>query len=145
MRRHGRDAKHKRDPGAFLAIPMSVLHSEAYKGLSAHSVRLLWDIACQYRGDNNGQLYAAWTLMRERGWRSEDTLAKAKRELLEHGFLYETRKGHRPNKASWYALTWWATDDIIGMDVSPQSVPRGEYRRFTRIGRPSTAGGAGKP
>ena len=90
---------------------------------------LLFDLAAQYRGDNNGDLCAAWKLMHPRGWKSEETLCKAKRDLLEACLIVETRKGARPNKCSLFALTWYALDDCGGkLDISAQSFPRGAYR-----------------
>lgn len=40
--------------------------------------------------------------MKPKGWRSEQTLNAAKKELLEAGFIAETRKGRRPNLCSLY-------------------------------------------
>jgi hypothetical protein len=83
----------------------------------------------QYRGDNNGDLSACWKFMKPRGWRSEATLAKAKRELIDLGLIVETRKGARPNKASLYAVTWCDLDHCGGkLDMSPQSFPRRAYK-----------------
>ena len=105
-----KNGKAKREPGPFLAIPAAVSNSSAYARLSPHAVKLLVDIGSQYRGDNNGDLCAAWKIMRPKGWRSEETLAKAKQELLRGGFIAEVRKGYRPNTCSLYALTWHALD-----------------------------------
>lgn len=127
--RRYKEAKEKRDGGGFVAFPNVVLDSAAFIGLSAHARMLLFDIASQYSGANNGDLCAAWALMKPRGWKSEDTLAKAKRELLESGLLVETRKGARPNKASLYALTWFALDAHPKLEMTPQSYPRGLYRQ----------------
>ncbi|VVC82515.1 hypothetical protein [Sideroxydans sp. CL21] len=124
-----KNAAYKRDSGGYVAIPFSVLNSVAYLGLGSHARMLLFDLAAQYRGNNNGNLCAAWKLMHPRGWKSEDTLNKAKRGLLESGLIVETRKGARPNKCSLYALTWFALDDCGGkLDMSAQSFPRGAYR-----------------
>jgi hypothetical protein len=120
----------KRDGGAFLAVPMAVLDSPAYINLSPAAVKLLWDIYAQYRGDNNGHLYCAWVIMEKRGWKSQTTLTSAKKELLTSQLLFETRKGARPNKAGWYAVTWQALDAIDGMDVAPAAFPRGVYRHL---------------
>jgi hypothetical protein len=123
-------AAQKRDGGAFIAVPTAVLESPAYIHLSPAATKLLWDIAAQLRGDNNGHLYCAWVVMQKRGWRSETTLTKAKRELLASQLLFETRKGARPNKAGWYAVTWQALDAIDGMDVKSAAFPRGAYRHL---------------
>lgn len=122
-------AKDKQDGGQFLRLPMSVLKSRAYVEAGPHARMLLLDLFMQYRGDNNGDLCAAWKLMHPRGWRSEETLGKAKRELLELGLIVETRKGARPNKCSLYAVTWCALDPCGGkLDMSSAAFPRGAYR-----------------
>lgn len=119
----------KRDGGAFMTIPMSVIDSTAYLRASAHARMLLWDMFSQYRGGNNGDLCAAWKIMRNRGWKSEDTLARAKRQLLDLQLIVETRKGARPNKASLYAVTWCALDECGGkLELPPSQFPRGHYK-----------------
>jgi hypothetical protein len=124
-----KDARDKCDGGGFIKLPLSVLNSAAYLGLGAHARMLLFDLAAQYRGDNNGDLCAAWKLMHPRGWKSEATLDKCKRELIASSLIVETRKGARPNKCSLYALTWYALDDCGGkLDISARSFPRGAYR-----------------
>lgn len=123
-------ANAKRDGGAFVAIPLSVLNSQAYIDANPYARTLLFDLITQYRGNNNGDLCAAWRLMRPRGWRSPVTLNKAKQVLLELGLIVETRKGARPNKASLYALTWLALDDCNGkLDITTKAFPRGAYLR----------------
>ena len=114
---------------AFVALPISVLNSPLFIALSPHAVKLLIDMAAQYRGDNNGDLSLAWKLMKPRGWRSEATLHKAKRELLDAGFLYETRKAQRPNLCSLFALTWHQLDPCDKFDPGAKAgFTRGEYR-----------------
>lgn len=44
-------------------------------------------------------------------------LSKSKAALLASGFIFETVKGQRPNKASWYAVTWRALDKLDGLDA----------------------------
>jgi hypothetical protein len=123
------EAKGKRDRGGFLTIPFSVLESKAYTSANPYARMLLFDLAMQYRGDNNGDLCAAWKVMQPRGWRSEETLQKAKRDLIDLGLIVETRKGARPNKASLYAVTWCALDHCGGkLDMSDKAFPRGAYR-----------------
>lgn len=82
------------------------------------------DLAMQYRGDNNGDLGAAWKVMQPRGWRSEETLQKAKRDLIDQGLILETRKGARPNKASLYAVTWCALDHCGGKPWEQSTGPK---------------------
>ena len=86
-RKSFRGGKDKRDGGAFISVPLSVLNSRAYLGLSSYARMLLFDLFAQYRGENNGDLCAAWKYMQPRGWRSEATLQNAKRELIASGLI----------------------------------------------------------
>lgn len=113
----------------FVALPYSVLNSPLFLALSPHAIKLLIDVAAQYRGDNNGDLSLAWKIMQPRGWRSEATLHKVKRELLDAGFLYETRKGRRPNVCSLFALTWPLLDASDKFDPGAKAgFTRSEFR-----------------
>lgn len=56
-------------------------------------------------------------------------LTKAKRELLDAGFIFETVKGQRPNKAARYAVTWRALDRHPGYEAgTAEAFQRGTYR-----------------
>jgi hypothetical protein len=115
-----RNAKGKfsidRDSGGFMAIPWSVVDSSSYQTLSHYAKSLLFDVARQFVRDNNGRLLMSLRHMRTRGWNSSSMLHKSKKELIDGGFIFETVKGYRPNKASWYALTWMRLDKINGYD-----------------------------
>lgn len=118
-----------RDGGGFIALPWQVVDSAAYQGLSHPARSLLIEIDRQYVRDNNGRLLASFNHMKTRGWKSSDTLDRAKKELLNAGFIYETFKGHFPNKASWYAVTWRSLDRIPGYDAGAEhGFRRGAYR-----------------
>ena len=99
-----------RDGGGFVALPWSVLDCAAYSALSHPAKSLLIEFARQYVKDNNGRLLASTRFLKNRGWNSADVIHRAKLELIEAGLIYETVKGHRPNKASWYAITWQNLD-----------------------------------
>lgn len=132
-RQRWKEGRNKRERGRFLALPYAVLTSAAYLSLSPHGIKLLIDLGVQYNGSNNGDLSAAWKLMRPRGWRSEETLAKAKRELLQTQLIVETRKGWRPNRASLYALTFFALDYCDGkLDIALVGFPYGAWRLMDR-------------
>jgi hypothetical protein len=111
-----RGAASGRDSGGFVAIPWSVLDSLAYQGLSHPARSLLLEIARQYRGNDNGRMIATLAHLKPRGWSSNDTIQRAKQELLDAELIFETVKGSRPHKASWYACTWWALDKLDGYD-----------------------------
>jgi len=119
-----------RDPGGFVALPWSVLDCPAYAHLSHPSRSLLLEIARQFVRDNNGRLLASSAYLSKRGWKSSDVITRAKRELLAAGFIHETVKGHRPNRASWYAVTWRTLDRLAGYDYgASESFVRGAYRK----------------
>jgi hypothetical protein len=112
-----RDKRGKgRDGGGFVALPWAVLDCPAYRELGHPARSLLFELARQFVRDNNGRLLASSAHLKKRGWTSSDVIARAKNELLEAGFIFETVKGHRPNKASWYAVTWLELDRLQGYD-----------------------------
>jgi hypothetical protein len=111
--------------------------SSEYAELSPRAVKALIDIYTQFRGSNNGDLTAAWSVMAKRGWTSKDQLSKALRELLERGWLTVTRQGgfeggkHRPRL---YAVTWLGIDYCDGkLDVQPHPAPSHAWKRRDKI------------
>ena len=94
----------------FGAIFRSVFESPAFTALSPHACKLLLELVGQYKGDNNGDLTVAWSVVSKRGWRSKTTLWRCKKELIKAGFIYVTRKGHMPSTCELLALTWFPLD-----------------------------------
>ena len=128
-RNSGKRGDTGRDQGGFIALPWSVLDCPAYAALSHPARSLLVEIARQFVRDNNGRLLASRAYLAKRGWHSPDVISRAKRDLLEAGFIHETVKGHRPNKASWYAVTWRTLDRLPGYDEGAmQTFIRGAYQ-----------------
>ena len=124
----------RRSSSPFLALPAEVINSEAFLSLSSHAVRLLIDLGAQYRGHNNGDLCGTWSIMRQRGWRSPGTLERAKKELIEAGFIEQTRWGGR-NRCSLYALAWRGIDECDGkLDVDASASPSRKWRRADESG-----------
>lgn len=120
--------KGRRESGSFAAIPHAILDSPEYAGLSAHAVKALLDLFAQYRGENNGDLTAAWSLMQIRGWTSKALLYRALRELLDKGWIVKTRQGGR-HQASLYGVTWKPINPCGGkLDVSPTHVAPGTWK-----------------
>ena len=142
-RNRGQKGDSGRDAGGFVALPWSVLDCPAYARLSHPARALLFELARQFVRDNNGRLLASAAYRANRGWKSADVITRAKRDLIEAGFIHETVKGHRPNKASWYAVTWRALDKIPGFDIgAAEMFERGAYQKNASL-RPSP--GVGKP
>jgi hypothetical protein len=129
-RNRGRKGDTGRDPGGFMALPWSVLDCPAYAALSHPARSLLVEIGRQHVRDNNGRLLASRAYLARRGWTSADVIQRAKTELLAAGFIHETVKGQRPNKASWYAITWFALDRLEGYDAgAAETFVRSAYRK----------------
>lgn len=120
-----------RDGGQYIALPWVVMDSPAYLGLSHPARALLLELARQYKGNNNGRLVLCEKYLAPRGWKSADVINRAKRLLLDSGLIQETRKGQRPNKAAWFALTWQ------GMDWTPEmDIPRNGFERRAYLQNP---------
>ena len=117
----------KRDGRQFLLLPHVVLESPGYR-LATHPARsLLIDIAMQYTGHNNGKLVSCAKYLKGKGWNSNATIVRARRDLIDCGLLIETRKGARPNRAAWFALSWLDLDQGQGLDIDPKFYRRGAY------------------
>ena len=123
-----RKIKGRAEKGAFTLIPHTVMDNPDYLNLSTKSVKLLLDLAYQYRGKNNGNLTAAFSILRERGWKREATICAAIKELMAANLIIRTRDGYFQNpksRCALYALTWHPIDDCLGkdLDVSPTTTP----------------------
>lgn len=90
---------------------------------------MLLELARQLGPDSNGRLLASSAYLSKRGWKSNDVITRAVRELVEAGFLHQTVQGQRPNKASWYAVTWQRLcSDKTGFDVgTAETFRRGAF------------------
>lgn len=134
----GRDRSGKRKgdlgrvPGGFVALPHSVLDSPAYAAASPTDVKLLIDIARQCNGDNNGRLLASRAHLAGRGWKSAGVIHRSTQNLLALGLIHQTVQGHRPNKASWFAVTWRLLDPHPDYDrAAAATFERGSYLHVT--------------
>jgi len=124
-----------REPGGYCALPWCVIDSTAFQSLSYPAVALLIELARQYVRNNNGRLLLSMRYLTTRGWHSKDVIERARRDLLDAKLIYQTVQGHRPSKASWYALTWYSLDKLPGFDAGAvESFRRGMYASF----QPST-------
>jgi hypothetical protein len=124
-----KDNRDKRDGKRFVLLPSVVLGSPGYRQAGHAARSLLIDIAMQYTGHNNGKLVACAKYVEPIGWNSNGTVQRALRELQACGLLLETRKGARPNKAAWFALTWYDLDPAQGLDIDAKLYRRGDYMR----------------
>lgn len=117
--------------GGFVAFPHSMINHPNFWSLSGHASKLLMNIAAQYKGNNNGDLQAGWAYMKIRGWKSQDTLDKAKKELIAKGFIAETRKGSFPKTCSLYGITWQPFNNNSKFDIRSDGFPAGAWHKNT--------------
>ena len=89
-----------------------------YIALSHRAVRLLWDLYIQYNGHNNGDFTVAYSVMRKKGWNSNDQIRKGIRELIQTCWIVLTRQGGMNNGCNLYAVTFHSIDYCKGkLDV----------------------------
>jgi hypothetical protein len=133
MTRSRLKSKGRHVSGSFAQLPHAVFQSPAYARLGAHAVKLLLDLFMQFRGSNNGDFTAAWSVMRKCGWHSKDTLHRALRQLLDCGWIIKTRQGGK-HRCSLYAVTWKPIDDCGGkLDVSSTRTALGTWKQAAEI------------
>jgi hypothetical protein len=104
--------RHKSGHGKrrFVMLPHDLLDMPEYMDLSHKSKNLLVELLKQYNGKNNGDLCITLSVMKKRGWNSNDTIRTAMKELTDAGFVILTRQGGR-NQCSLYGLTWLPIDE----------------------------------
>lgn len=129
----------QKQKASFAGIPRVVMECPDYINLSGSAIRLLNEMAYQFKGGNNGDLCPAWTLMKVRGFCSKSTLSKAIQELVAAEMIILTRQGHFiRNKASLYALTWESIDECLSkrLDESPTRIPSRHFSLERQQGWP---------
>ena len=132
--------KHKgrREAGTYTGIPHAVQDCANWAACKATAIKMLCDLARQFNGKNNGDLCGAFSVLQRYGWKSDETVFFALRELLHYGLIVLTRQGglHAPNL---YAVTWHAIDECGGkLDCAATLTPPGDWKvpRTERFKRP---------
>ncbi len=124
-------AKGRSEGGRFVALPHKCLEHKNFTRLTPKATKLFIDLSFQYNGYNNGDLTAAFTIMKKRGWKSKETLRLAIDELLHFGWIILTRIGGLNRNPNLYALTIHAIDDCNGkLDVSSTVTAPGNWKQL---------------
>jgi hypothetical protein len=119
---------------SFAGIPRVVMDSDDFKGLHGNAVKLLLALAYQYRGHNNGDLTAAFSIMQEKfGFTARGVVKRAVKQLLDANLIMQTRTSRFLNpggQCALYALTWQSIDECKGkrLEVKPSRTP---LRKFS--------------
>ena len=145
MRRQKKAKGHTR--GGYSGILRVVMDHPDYQNLSGNAVKLLNELARQYRGKNNGDLTIAFSLLKDRGFKSKGTIERARDELLAANLIIKTREGQFANPGgicALYALTWQAIDECGGkLDVNPTRTPPRKFSlELIKIPRPENGLGS---
>lgn len=112
----------------FLAIPRDILRSSEFGQLEPWPLKLLLELAMQFRGFNNGDFSATFKTLKPRGWNSSGTLSDAAKDLQRSGFIVKTRQGGK-NRCNLYAVTWWPINDCDGkIECEAEVVPSHSWR-----------------
>lgn len=101
------------------------METEDYKGLSFSARSLLLELAYQYRGNNNGDLSATFSMLKPKGFGSPATINKALRELEAARMIQKSREGRFMNPGGiccLYALTWKPVDECGGKIDIPATI-----------------------
>lgn len=107
----------------FVMLDHALLNSPRYLGLSYKAKILLTDALVQFNGNNNGDFCLTLSVMKQRGWCSNDTLGRATKELIDANLLVLTRQGGR-NKCNLYGVTWIEIHECGGkLDIKPTPTP----------------------
>ena len=134
----------KKKSESFAGIPRAVMQHHDYKNLSGNAVKLLMALCYQYRGHSNGNLTAAFSIMQKHGFRSQDTLNRAKQELLKADLIRQTRTGLFQNpggRCALYALTWYPIDECPGRRLEVEPIHLGQKQMtHSRIRRKTISG-----
>lgn len=122
--------KGRSESGSFLLIPHYILRANEFGDLRPWAAKLLIELAKEFKGNNNGDFSAAYSILKNRGWNSPGTLSVALKELQADGWIVLTRQGGK-NRCSLYAITWWRINECNGKhDYAEENVARNAWRKM---------------
>jgi hypothetical protein len=135
-----RKSKGRSSTRRFVQFPNQLLESRRFLTLSGHAVKTLMYLASQYNGHNNGDLGIAWKIASVKGISSNDSLRRGALELIEAGFVIQSRQGGR-NRCSLFALAWFSIDHCDGkLDITATNVAPIDWKEINRgnLSEPNT-------
>ncbi len=130
MPRNYSRAKSRAKQGRFALLPHQCLEHTNYTRLTPKAIKLFVDLLYQYNGGNNGDLTAAFTIMKKRGWKSKETIFLALGELLHYGWIMRTRTGGLNRTPHLYAVTLHPIDECGGkLDERSTTTAPGNWKQ----------------
>jgi len=112
-------------------IPKELMEHSDFRHLSPSATKVLMVLGCQFRGRNNGDLAATYTMLSDWGGMAKGTLARALRELQKRDLIIksrEHRRGRDGAKPALYALTWLPIDDCPGKGLEISATTKARRR-----------------
>ena len=114
--------------GRYTALPHSLLDSTAFMSASHMARSLLYELARQHDGKNNGHMHLSTKWLKSRGWTSTNSVQRAKVELIKCQLILKTREGGLNAGADKFALTWLAITNFVGLDIQAKDYQPGAYQ-----------------
>lgn len=108
-------------------MPWRLLDSQAFIGATDRAKSLLYALMRQHNGSNNGRLQLTDKWLSEHGWPSTGMNIKTRDELIERGLIIQTRRGGLNSGCNWFALTWLAITNFVGLEVSASTYHPGAW------------------
>jgi hypothetical protein len=132
----GRDSRQLTYPG-YLHLHRPLLDCPDFIGLSGVQTKLLIDIASQYNGYNNGDLCASLSVLKKRGWNSNDTISNGLKELTARNLIIQTKQGGLGLGPNLYAITWQPIDECKGKLDVPATTSASRSFKENKVPTPS--------
>lgn len=112
----------------FFRLESRLVQSPGHRALSFVARVVLQELMAQHNGKNNGDLSATRTMAKDWGIGSPLTLQKALKELLDAGWIVQTRSSlfsKHGSRCALYALSWLPIDECPGkeLEVGPTKGP----------------------
>jgi hypothetical protein len=126
-------SKRARISERFAMLPLSVMISEAFKTLPAGYQRVLWLLAAQYDGTNNGDLALTRKQAAHFGLNNERHRSNGLRELEARGLIEKTRQGGIAAGTKFptlWALTFHSIQHREGRKLDAVRLPTNAWRQF---------------
>jgi hypothetical protein len=117
----------------FAQIPVEVMTSDAFRTLPNFAKVLVFAVAAQYRGNNNGDLAMTRATAHLFGVDSQGQLVRSLAMLLDRGLIEKTRQGgKKPLGPTLYAVSWQPIDDLRGkIDSGATTSPTNAWARWS--------------
>lgn len=121
----------RKNKGRFAGLPLFVMESEAYVRLPPLAKCLLYELAAQYSGHNNGYLSLTRADLKLRGFNTPASNAKAIKCLIDSALLTKTREGgiaKGRRVCNLYAINWQPFDGRTDKPIEEAVLFKGSFQ-----------------